>query len=372
MAEEVTSTLKLTAGDGITLVKGIDADAGKLIINATNDSNTKIYYHTFENNSHLGLQISDEACAEIFAEAAEANAAILIKIVSTGSPYGSGDALYVYDGKYTPGAGVEPYNELGFANSYIDASDSSVHTLELKIRRTGTEGSYSYSYQTLVGATGSGSSCPTTVYKLVFNTSAGKYVFDTLPANDIVDKANSSGNVIIYLVNPAGLGEYVFYQKRFWSSYGNQGVEFRTPDNSAKLEVYRTAGTSTWTWEFIGINDSSSDYTEKADLALNILRVNSTGLDATYFRDFPTTVTQVRNLEGIYVSAGDGGPGGGTTVYRLFICRSLSYTNDTPTTGTRTYKRRFEEVNNEGTSFIATWTVTNGTASNVTWSKETT
>lgn len=367
MAEEVTNTLKLTAGDGITLVKGIDADAGKLIINATNDSNTKIYYHTFENNSHLGLQIPDEDCAKIFAEATEANAAILIKIVSTGSPYGSGDTLYVYDGKYTPGAGVEPYNELGFANSYIDASDSSVYTLELKIRRTGREGSYSYSYQTLVGATGSGSECPTTVYKLVFNTSAGKYVFDTLPVTDIVSKANSSGNVIIYLVNPAGASEYVFYQKRFWSASGSQGVEFRTVDNSAKLEVYRPAGSSTWTWEFINSNSSNAD---KADLSLNILRVYSPGLDATYFRDFPTSVNQVSNLEGLYVSAGDGGQGGGTTVYRFFICSSLSYTNDSATT--RTYKRKFKEVNNEGTSFIATWTVTNGVYSNVTWSKEST
>ena len=368
MAEEVTSALKLTAGDGITLVKGIDIDAGKLIINATNESNTKIYYHTFENNSYLGLQISDADCAKIFAEAAEANTAILIKITSSSS-YGSSDLLYVYDGKYTPGGGVsvESYTELGFANSYINSSDSSVYTSELKIKRTGTEGSYSYSYQTLVGASGSGSSCPTTVYKLVFNTSAGKYVFDDLPANDIVDKANSSGNVIIYLVNPAGLGEYVFYQKRFWTSSGNQGVEFRTPDNSAKLDVFRTSGSSTWTWKFINVNDSSSNYTEKADLALNILRVASSGVDATYFGDFPTTVTQVRNLEGLYVSTG-GGQSGGTTVYRFFICSSLSYTVDSETT--RTYKRKFKEVNNEGSLFIATWTETNGVPSNVTWSKE--
>ena len=366
MAEEVTSTLKLTAGDGITLVKGIDADAGKLIINATNDSNTKIYYHTFEDNNYLGLQISDADCAEIFAEAAEENAAILIKIVSTGSPYGSGDALYVYDGKYTPGAGMESYNELGFANSYIDASDSSVHTLELKIRRTGTEGSYSYSYQTLVGATGSGSSCPTTVYKLVFNTSAGKYVFDNLPAYDIVDKANSSGNVIIYLVNPAGSGDYVFYQKRFWSSSGNQGVEFRTVDNSAKLEVYRTAGTSTWTWEFI---NSNSTHTDKADLALNICRVSADQND--YFVDFPTNANQVSNFEGLYVAGGTGGPSGGGATYALFICNSESYTNST--SDSRTYTRTFVRVNSANNSTIdsltATWTVTNDVYSAVTWTK---
>ena len=359
MAEEVTSTLKLTAGDGITLVKGIGTDEGKLIINATNDSNTKIYYHTFENNSHIGLLISAEDCAEIFAEAAEQNAVILIKITTSNSN-GSGDSLYVYDGKYTPSSSVttDPYTELGFANSYVLTADSSVKTIELKIKRSGTEGSYTYTAQLITGTGGSSSQCPTTIYRVETNTNTGAYKFDDLPASTISDRARDGGNIILYLLKANGAIADIYYQYSVGTST-EKTVEFRTLRNTTRLILTYDTTNSKWVWTLV-----TKGFNEKPDTALNILRKGL--LSSTDTSLLPTTRAEIDDIDGFYFTYGIVGTGSVTTKFELFVASGF-----TANTNTHEYQKIFVHTTYGGTgtpeTLIASWTETDGVPSTLSW-----
>ena len=365
MADQILENLKLTAGVGITLQKGIDADSGKLFINATNDSNTKIYYHEFT-NSTIGLVITDDDCIQIFAEAAEQGALILIKI-KTSSAYGSGDSLYVYDGKYTPGASVtpDPYTELGFFNSYVSASDSSLHTNELTIRRTGTEGNYTYSHQMLTGASGSGSQSPVTVYTVTQSITTGEYKFDELQASDISAKVRNGGNVIICLVQSNGNCDYIFYSTKFTTG-NNPTVEFRTVKNKESLELSYNSTTNVWAWKFV---NNEGNFEDKVDLALNVIRLQTSGNSSDYWVYFPKDPKVVEGLDGIYLRIGTGGTSGFNTPYQLYICE-LYKKDSTSTPGTDHYYMDFRNVTyTTGVLRIhAHWYITNGDVSTVTWS----
>ncbi len=159
------ATLTLTQGTGITLRKS----GVQLIVDSTGGSgSSNCFIHNIENNSHIGLIIEKETYETIFSEAEIPNALIVIKVTSASS-YGNSEAIYVYDGSYSPVN--NSYKELGFCDVYINNLNNKpvIYSSELKLKRTLIEstGDFEYTNYGISANSASGdNSSPFTMFNL--------------------------------------------------------------------------------------------------------------------------------------------------------------------------------------------------------------